>query len=46
MSPRLIQLSGVVVDLTYRVEALPTPGHEAIVTGFSISAGGGRAGMA
>jgi sugar/nucleoside kinase (ribokinase family) len=41
MSPRLIQLSGVVVDLTYRVEALPTPGHEAIVTGFSISAGGG-----
>ncbi len=41
MSPRLIQLSGVVVDLTYRVEALPAPGHEAIVTGFSISAGGG-----
>jgi sugar/nucleoside kinase (ribokinase family) len=41
MSARLVQLSGVVVDITYRVQALPAPGHEAIVTGFSISAGGG-----
>lgn len=41
MSARLVQLSGIVVDLTYRVEALPLPGQEAIVTGFSISAGGG-----
>ena len=41
MSPRLVQLSGVVVDITYRVQAIPAPGHEAIVTGFSISAGGG-----
>lgn len=41
MSPRLVQLSGIVVDITYRVQALPQPGQEAIVTGFSISAGGG-----
>lgn len=41
MSPRMVQLSGVVVDLTYRVKALPTTGQEAIVTGFAISAGGG-----
>lgn len=41
MSPRLVQLSGIVVDITYRVKAIPAPGQEAIVTGFSISAGGG-----
>ena len=41
MSPRLIQLSGVIVDLVYRVQALPQPGQEAIVTGFAIAAGGG-----
>ncbi len=29
MSPRLVQLSGVVVDITYRVQAIPAPGHEA-----------------
>jgi sugar/nucleoside kinase (ribokinase family) len=41
MSPRLVQLSGVILDLIYRVEALPLPGQEALVRGFSISAGGG-----
>ena len=41
MSPRLLQISGVVVDLLYQVEAVPAPGEEAIVTGFSIEPGGG-----
>jgi sugar/nucleoside kinase (ribokinase family) len=38
---RLLQLHGVIVDLIYHVEALPPPGGEAIVTGFSIAPGGG-----
>ena len=38
---RLLQMSGVIVDLLYRVEAVPLPGEEAIVTGFAVSAGGG-----
>ncbi|WP_422026363.1 PfkB family carbohydrate kinase [Roseovarius sp.] len=54
MSGGLLQLSGVVVDLIYRVEALPRSGGEAIVTGFDMAPGGGfnamvaarRAGMA
>ena len=41
MSPRLLQISGVVVDLLYQVEAVPAPGEEAIVTGFSIEPSGG-----
>lgn len=41
MSARLLQLSGVVVDLLYEVEMVPAPGDEAIVTGFSIKPGGG-----
>ncbi|MEQ8896019.1 MAG: PfkB family carbohydrate kinase [Roseovarius sp.] len=41
MSARLLQLSGVVVDLIYHVEALPRSGEEAIVTGFSVAPGGG-----
>ncbi|MEX0317604.1 MAG: PfkB family carbohydrate kinase [Ruegeria sp.] len=41
MSPRLLQMSGVVVDLLYSVVAVPAPGEEAIVDGFSIKPGGG-----
>ena len=41
MTARLIQMSGVIVDLIYRVEAVPEPGTEAIVQGFSVAAGGG-----
>ncbi|MEM8581638.1 MAG: PfkB family carbohydrate kinase [Pseudomonadota bacterium] len=41
MSTRLLQLSGVVVDLLYDVEAVPSAGEEAIVNGFSITPGGG-----
>ena len=41
MTGRLIQLSGVIVDLIYRVEAVPLPGHEALVHGSSLAAGGG-----
>ncbi len=52
--PRLLQLSGAVIDLIYRVEALPERGEEARVLGSSLSPGGGynamiaakRAGMA
>lgn len=38
---RLLQLHGVIVDLIYRVEALPRAGGEAIVHGFDVAAGGG-----
>ncbi|MCB6176720.1 PfkB family carbohydrate kinase [Rhodobacter sp. Har01] len=39
---RLIQLSGVIVDLLYRVEAVPAPGTEAQVRGgCRMTAGGG-----
>lgn len=43
---RLIQLSGAVADLIYRVEAVPLPGQEAIVHGFQMAAGGGFNAMA
>ena len=38
---RLVQLSGIILDLIYRVQAVPLPGHEAIVTGFTMAPGGG-----
>ncbi len=38
---RLLQMSGVIVDLVYRVDAVPLAGDEAIVSDFTISAGGG-----
>ena len=38
---RLLQLHGVIVDLIYRVEAVPQPGCETIVRGFDMSPGGG-----
>lgn len=41
MSPRLLQLSDVIIDLLYEVEAVPKAGEEAIVHGFSIKPGGG-----
>ncbi|WP_306115590.1 MULTISPECIES: PfkB family carbohydrate kinase [unclassified Roseovarius] len=41
MTGRLLQLSGVIVDLIYDVVAVPKAGEEASVTGFSISPGGG-----
>lgn len=37
----LVQMSGVVVDLVYRVEAVPKPGEEAHVEDSLISPGGG-----
>ena len=41
MAHRLLQLSGVVVDLIYEVAAVPRSGEEALVTGFSMLPGGG-----
>lgn len=41
MTNRLLQMSGVVADLLYQVEAVPAAGEEAIVKGFSITPGGG-----
>ncbi|WP_299669121.1 PfkB family carbohydrate kinase [uncultured Ruegeria sp.] len=41
MTNRLLQMSGVVADLLYQVDAVPASGEEAIVTGFSIKPGGG-----
>lgn len=41
MTNRLLQISGVVADLLYQVEAVPAAGEEAIVNGFSITPGGG-----
>lgn len=39
---RLVQFSGVCVDLVYRVEAVPAPGTEAVVRGAAVlTAGGG-----
>lgn len=38
---RLVQLSGVILDMIYRVRAVPLPGQEAIVTGFTMAPGGG-----
>ncbi len=37
----LLQLHGVIVDLIYRIEAVPRPGNETIVRGFDMSPGGG-----
>lgn len=41
MTGRLLQISGIVLDLVYRVRAVPRPGEEAVVTAFSTHAGGG-----
>jgi len=38
---RLLQLSGIIVDLIYEVDRVPLPGEEACVGGFDVSAGGG-----
>lgn len=54
MNGRLIQLSGVIIDLIYRVDQVPAPGTEAVVHACTLAAGGGfnamvaarRAGMA
>lgn len=37
----LLQLSGAVVDLVYRIEALPSPGAEVLATSSDIAVGGG-----
>ena len=41
MTARLIQLSGVIIDLVYKVEQVPAPGTEAVVHGCTLAAGGG-----
>ena len=41
MSGRLLQLSGVIVDLIYWIEAMPEAGDEAVVHDFAIMPGGG-----
>ncbi|MFA3916981.1 PfkB family carbohydrate kinase [Ruegeria sp. 2012CJ15-1] len=41
MNRRLLQMSGVVADLLYEVEHVPSAGEEAMVLGFSIAPGGG-----
>ncbi|MEM6987267.1 MAG: PfkB family carbohydrate kinase [Pseudomonadota bacterium] len=41
MKPRLLQVSGVVVDLLYAVDTVPGAGEEAIVRDFSVTPGGG-----
>ncbi len=38
---RLLQMSGIVVDLVYRVEQVPKPGEEAVVEESLIAPGGG-----
>lgn len=38
---RLVQLTGPVVDLLYRVREMPASGEEAVVTGFASEIGGG-----
>lgn len=43
---RLVQVSGVILDLIYRVRAVPVAGTEAIVDGFSMAPGGGFNAMA
>jgi len=37
----LLQLSGVIVDLVYRIEQVPSPGTEAMVHDLTLAAGGG-----
>lgn len=39
--PRLIQLSGVIIDMVYWVDAVPLPGEEAVVHRHALLAGGG-----
>ena len=41
MSGTLLQLSGVIVDLIYWIEAMPKAGDEAVVDDFAIMPGGG-----
>lgn len=41
MMARLIQITGPVLDLVYRVRAIPASGQEGVVTGFLASPGGG-----
>ncbi|WP_099826069.1 PfkB family carbohydrate kinase [Oceaniglobus indicus] len=41
MTGRLFQMSGIVVDMVYRVDAVPTPGTEADVRSAGLSVGGG-----
>ncbi|MES0879886.1 PfkB family carbohydrate kinase [Roseibium sp. SCP14] len=41
MTARMVQLSGVIVDLIYTVEQVPLPGTEAIVHDSTLTAGGG-----
>jgi len=41
MTPRLIQVSGVIVDLVYRVDTVPLPGQEAEVHSARLTPGGG-----
>lgn len=38
---RLLQMSGVVIDLVYRVDRVPQPGQEAVVEESMITPGGG-----
>ena len=38
---QLLQMSGVVVDLIYRVDSLPRPGDQVLASTFTIAAGGG-----
>ena len=37
----LLQMTGPVADLVYRIRAIPQPGTEAVVTGFGMTVGGG-----
>jgi sugar/nucleoside kinase (ribokinase family) len=41
MTGHLLQLSGVVIDIIYRVKAVPAPGQEAIVHDMTLTPGGG-----
>jgi sugar/nucleoside kinase (ribokinase family) len=41
MTARLLQMSGVIVDMIYQINAVPQPGTEAEVRSASIAAGGG-----
>ncbi|WP_138465847.1 PfkB family carbohydrate kinase [Poseidonocella sp. HB161398] len=42
----LLQMTGPVMDLVYKVRALPRRGEEAVVTGFALCPGGGFNAMA
>ncbi len=41
MTARLIQLSGAVVDIVYRIVRVPLPGEDILAEGMMITAGGG-----